>query len=203
MENAIAARTQASSHGASAHIRESRYGGAILHGGTTPDAQPPRPADHLRAGQQRHRQEEECLALSTTVVLCTARREPCWMGGTRGSWKRMRRARVAANEEEAVWWHRPRDVRHRRCTGSPGSSCELHCVGVAGPHGQQAAPRGRSCMRATSSAMARAWERGSRELLRGHLQTPPLGRKLDKKGDISFRVPFQIRLKRIQWFQRV
>jgi len=167
MGNAIAARTQASSHGASAHLRKSRYGGAILHGGTTPDAQPPRPGGHICAGQQRHRRGEECLALSTTAGLCTARREPHWMGGTRGLRKRVRRAHAAANQGEAVRWHGPRDARRRRCTGSPGSSCELHCVGVAGPHDRQAAPRARNCMRATSSAMARAWERGSRELLRG------------------------------------
>lgn len=112
MEIATAARMQASSHGGSAHLWKSRYGGAILHGGTAPDAQPPRPAGHLRARQQRHRRGEECLALSTTVVLCTARREPRWMGATRGPWKRMRRARAAANEEEAVRWHGPRDARH-------------------------------------------------------------------------------------------
>ena len=88
MEIAMAARTQASSHGASAHLRKSTRGGVILHVGSTTDAQPPRPGGHLRAGQQRHRRGEECLALSTSIVLCTARREPRWVRGTRGPRKR-------------------------------------------------------------------------------------------------------------------
>jgi hypothetical protein len=155
MEIAIAARMQASSHGASAHLWKSRYGGAIMHGGTADCARRAATStwwpSSCRAAMPSSRRGMPCSLhygrpvhseTRTTLNGDNKRAKEVHEKGTRGRTSR----------RDAVRWQGPRDVRCRRSTGSPGSSCELNCIGVAGPHGRQAAPRIRSCMRATGSA---------------------------------------------------